>query len=196
MQRQAIPLVFNPQGSLVTRSVERSCNKIRCCNYLSKMTNCLNRDVRNSHFGPKQWCLRQNTAVYKSVVQMPGTCIQPTVNCCKGDRGSKGRNIGQHCFFNGEGEWQLGQNPTVAFMTWKVTKLMKHAIIMSENVWFKDDVYTSIHIEESESKRVTTKTWPEENYSWTSKRWRRCGKRLDWNGIIRIGAEVRPMAIY
>ena len=87
------------------------------------------------------------------------------------------------------GEMALGQNPLVAFMTWEGYNY-EDAVIMSERL-VKDDVYTSIHIEEYESESRDTKLGPEEitreipNVSEDSL------KYLDKDGIICIGAEVK-----
>ncbi len=87
------------------------------------------------------------------------------------------------------GELALGQNITVAFMTWHGYNY-EDAIIMSERL-VKDDIYTSIHIEEYKSEVRETKLGPEEitrdipNVSEVSCR------HLDERGIVMIGAEVK-----
>ena len=88
-----------------------------------------------------------------------------------------------------EGEMALGQNPLVAFMTWEGYNY-EDAIIMSRRL-VKDDVYTSIHIEEYESEARDTKLGPEEITRELPNVGEDALKDLDEMGIIRIGAEVR-----
>ncbi|XJS10595.1 DNA-directed RNA polymerase subunit beta [Aerococcaceae bacterium WGS1372] len=87
------------------------------------------------------------------------------------------------------GEMALGQNPLVAFMTWGGYNY-EDAIIMSERL-VKDDVYTSIHIEEYESEARDTKLGPEEITREIPNVGEDALKYLDKDGIITIGAEVR-----
>ena len=88
-----------------------------------------------------------------------------------------------------EGEMALGQNVLVAFMTWEGYNY-EDAIIMSRRL-VKDDVYTSIHIEEYESEARDTKLGPEEITREIPNVGEDALKDLDEMGIIRIGAEVR-----
>lgn len=87
------------------------------------------------------------------------------------------------------GEMALGQNPLVAFMTWDGYNY-EDAIIMSERL-VKDDVYTSIHIEEYESESRDTKLGPEEITREIPNVGEEALKFLDKDGIISIGAEVK-----
>ncbi|AQP53570.1 DNA-directed RNA polymerase subunit beta [Vagococcus penaei] len=88
-----------------------------------------------------------------------------------------------------EGELALGQNVLVAFMTWEGYNY-EDAIIMSRRL-VKDDVYTSIHIEEYESEARDTKLGPEEITRELPNVGEDALKDLDEMGIIRIGAEVK-----
>lgn len=87
------------------------------------------------------------------------------------------------------GEMALGQNPLVAFMTWDGYNY-EDAVIMSERL-VKDDVYTSIHIEEYESEARDTKLGPEEITREIPNVGEDALKYLDKDGIICIGAEVK-----
>ena len=87
------------------------------------------------------------------------------------------------------GEMALGQNPLVAFMTWEGYNY-EDAVIMSERL-VKDDVYTSIHIEEYESESRDTKLGPEEITREIPNVPEDALKYLDKDGIICIGAEVK-----
>ena len=87
------------------------------------------------------------------------------------------------------GEMALGQNPLVAFMTWEGYNY-EDAVIMSERL-VKDNVYTSIHIEEYESESRDTKLGPEEITREIPNVSEDALKYLDKDGIICIGAEVK-----
>ncbi len=87
------------------------------------------------------------------------------------------------------GELALGRNVVVAFMTWDGYNY-EDAIIMSERL-VKDDVYTSIHIEEYESESRDTKLGPEEITRDIPNVGDDALRNLDDRGIIRIGAEVK-----
>ncbi|CAN1515810.1 RpoB DNA-directed RNA polymerase, beta subunit/140 kD subunit [Fimbriimonadaceae bacterium] len=89
-----------------------------------------------------------------------------------------------------KGELALGKNVLVAFTPWNGYNY-EDAILISER-FVKDDVYTSIHIERHESEAVDTKLGPEEITRDIPNVGEDALKDLDENGIIRIGAEVRP----
>ncbi len=88
------------------------------------------------------------------------------------------------------GRLALGKNLIVAFMPWGGYNY-EDAILLSERL-VKDDVYTSIHIERHESEAVDTKLGPEEITRDIPNVGEDALRDLDENGIIRIGAEVRP----
>ena len=87
------------------------------------------------------------------------------------------------------GELALGQNPLIAFMTWNMYNY-EDAIVLSERL-VKEDVYTSIHIEEYESEARDTKLGPEEITREIPNVGEDALKDLDEFGIVRVGAEVR-----
>ncbi|MEN2360054.1 DNA-directed RNA polymerase subunit beta [Levilactobacillus brevis] len=87
------------------------------------------------------------------------------------------------------GELALGQNPLVAFMTWQGYNF-EDAIGINERL-VRDDVYTSIHIEEYESEARDTKLGPEEMTREIPNVGEEALKNLDEDGIIRVGAEVQ-----
>ena len=88
-----------------------------------------------------------------------------------------------------KGEMALGQNPIVAYMTWDGYNY-EDAVIMSERL-VKEDVYTSVHLEEFESETRDTKLGPEEITREIPNVGEEALKDLDEMGIIRIGAEVK-----
>ncbi|MDQ7936833.1 DNA-directed RNA polymerase subunit beta [Lactiplantibacillus sp. WILCCON 0030] len=87
------------------------------------------------------------------------------------------------------GELALGQNPLVAFMTWNGYNF-EDAIIINERL-VREDVYTSIHIEEYESEARDTKLGPEEMTREIPNVGEDALRNLDEDGIIRVGAEVK-----
>ena len=87
------------------------------------------------------------------------------------------------------GELALGQNPLIAFMTWDGYNF-EDAIAINERL-VKEDIYTSIHIEEHESEARDTKLGPEEITREIPNVGEDALKNLDEFGIIRIGAEVK-----
>ncbi|KMK74856.1 DNA-directed RNA polymerase subunit beta [Alkalihalobacillus pseudalcaliphilus] len=88
-----------------------------------------------------------------------------------------------------QGEMALGRNVMVGFMTWEGYNY-EDAIILSERL-VKDDVYTSVHIEEYESESRDTKLGPEEITRDIPNVGEDALKNLDDRGIIRVGAEVK-----
>lgn len=92
-----------------------------------------------------------------------------------------------------KGEMALGQNVLVGFMTWDGYNY-EDAIILSERL-VKDDVYTSIHIEEYESESRDTKLGPEEITRDIPNVGDDALRNLDERGIIRVGAEVKDSDI-
>ena len=87
------------------------------------------------------------------------------------------------------GEIALGKNPLIGFMTWEGYNY-EDAVLLSERL-VRDDVYTSIHIEEYETEARDTKLGPEEITRDIPSVANDAIKDLDEDGIIRIGAEVR-----
>ena len=86
-------------------------------------------------------------------------------------------------------EITIGKNPLIGFMTWEGYNY-EDAVLLSERL-VKDDVYTSVHIEEYETEARDTKLGPEEITRDIPNVGEDALKDLDENGIIRIGAEVR-----
>ncbi len=87
------------------------------------------------------------------------------------------------------GEMALGKNPLIGFMSWEGYNY-EDAVLISERL-VRDDVYTSIHIEEYEAEARDTKLGPEEITRDIPGVGDDALKNLDERGIIRIGAEVR-----
>lgn len=116
------------------------------------------------------------------------TCInqRPIVNV--GQRVKKGEVIADGPSTN-NGEIALGKNILMGFMTWEGYNY-EDAILLNERM-VKDDVFTSIHIEEYETESRDTKLGPEEITRDIPNVGEDALKDLDERGIIRVGAEVR-----
>jgi DNA-directed RNA polymerase subunit beta len=106
----------------------------------------------------------------------------------KGDKVKKGEVIADGASTQ-NGELALGKNPLIGFMTWEGYNY-EDAVLLSERL-VRDDVYTSVHIEEYEADARDTKLGPEEITRDLANLSNGALKDLDENGIIRIGAEVR-----
>ena len=117
------------------------------------------------------------------------TCINQKSIVIKGEKVKKGDIIGDG-FGTEMGELALGQNVVVAFMPWSGYNF-EDSILISERV-VKEDLYTSIHIQEFECISRDTKLGQEEITSDIPNVGEEALKDLDDAGIIRIGADVRP----
>lgn len=118
-----------------------------------------------------------------------GTCINQKPIVKKGQRVEKGEVIADGPSTD-MGELALGRNVLVAFMTWEGYNY-EDAILISEKL-VKEDIFTSIHIEEYECDARDTKLGPEEITRDIPNVGEDVLKDLDERGVIRIGAEVRP----
>ncbi|NDB34526.1 MAG: DNA-directed RNA polymerase subunit beta, partial [Flavobacteriia bacterium] len=116
------------------------------------------------------------------------TCINLKPIVAKGDRVSKGQVLCEG-YATQNGELALGQNLKVAFMPWKGYNF-EDAIVISEKI-VRDDVFTSIHVDEYSLEVRDTKRGMEELTSDIPNVSEEATKDLDENGLIRIGAEIR-----
>ena len=140
--------------------------------------------VRNDDTGAKD--------IYKLTKFMrsnQGTCINQRPIVKKGQKVFAGQVIADGPSTD-MGELALGKNPLIGFMAWEGYNY-EDAILLSENL-VRDDVYTSIHIEEYEAEARDTKLGPEEITRDIPNVGEEAMRDLDEDGIIRIGAEVGP----
>ncbi len=117
------------------------------------------------------------------------TCIDQRPRVSKGDRVKKGAVLADSSSTDG-GELALGQNVLVAFMSWEGGNYEDAVLISEKLVW--DDKFASVHIEKHEIEARDTKLGPEEITRDIPNLGDEALKDLDEEGIIRIGAEVRP----
>ncbi|MBT7675262.1 MAG: DNA-directed RNA polymerase subunit beta [Flavobacteriaceae bacterium] len=118
-----------------------------------------------------------------------GTCINLKPIIQKGDRVTKGQVLCQG-YATEAGELALGRNLKVAFMPWKGYNF-EDAIVISEKV-VRQDIFTSIHIDEYSLDVRDTKLGTEELTNDIPNVSEEATSDLDENGMIRIGAEVNP----
>ncbi len=118
-----------------------------------------------------------------------GTCINLKPIVKKGDRVAKGQVLSEG-YATQSGELALGRNMKVAFMPWKGYNF-EDAIVISERV-VRQDIFTSIHIDEYSIDVRDTKLGTEELTDDIPNISEEATKDLDENGMIRIGAEVNP----
>jgi DNA-directed RNA polymerase subunit beta len=116
------------------------------------------------------------------------TCTSQKPICYRGQRVTKGQILADGPAVAG-GELALGRNVTVAFMSWGGYNY-EDSILVSERI-VKDDVYTSLHIEEFETVARDTKLGKEEITRDIPNVGEEALKNLDESGIVRVGAEIK-----
>ena len=195
MQRQAVPLM-QPEAPRVGTGMEYVSGKDSgaavICKYNGIVEHVEAREVwvrRIEEVDGQE--VKGNLDKYrllKFVRSNQGTCYNQRPIVAVGDRVTKGEILADGPSME-LGELALGRNVLVGFMTWDGYNY-EDAIIMSERL-VKDDVYTSIHIEEYESESRDTKLGPEEITRDIPNVGEDALRNLDERGIIRIGAEVK-----
>ncbi len=118
-----------------------------------------------------------------------GTCFNQKPIVKRGQKIKAGQIIADGPSTDG-GEMALGRNVLVGFMPWNGYNF-EDAILISEKV-LKEDIFTSIHIQEFEVTARDTKLGPEEITRDIPNVGEEALKNLDHNGVIRVGAEVKP----
>jgi len=194
MQRQAVPLL-NPESPIVGTGMEYVSGKDSGAAII-----CLHEGIVEK-VEAKEVVVRKISVVdgkevegdldryplQKFIRSNQGTCYNQLPIVSEGDRVTKGEVLADGPSME-KGELALGRNVLVAFMTWEGFNY-EDAIIMSERL-AKEDVYTSIHIEEYESEARDTKLGPEEITRDIPNVGEEALKNLDETGIVRVGAEV------
>lgn len=195
MQRQAVPLL-NPEAPFVGTGMEHVSARDSGAAVIAKYHGIV------EHVEAKEIRIRRIETVDDKEVKgdltiyrlenfirsNQGTCYNQRPIVSVGDR-VKPRDILADGPSMDQGELALGRNVLTAFMTWDGYNY-EDAIIMSERL-VKDDVFTSIHIEEYESEARDTKLGPEEITRDIPNVGEEALRNLDDRGIIRVGAEVR-----
>lgn len=188
MQRQAVPLV-KTESPIVGTGLEYKAAKDSGATVISKSPGTVtsvsaNKIVIQSDKGKKE-----EYNLHKFVRSNQGTCYNQRPIVEVGERVDDNTIIADGPSTD-YGELALGRNVLVAFMPWEGYNY-EDAILISEKL-VKDDVFTSIHIEEYECEARDTKLGPEEITRDIPNVSEDMLKNLDDQGVIRIGAEVRP----
>lgn len=195
MQRQAVPLL-NPESPFVGTGMEHISARDSGAAVLAKFDGIVEhveaREIRVRRIETVDGKeVKGDLTIYRLenfIRSNQGTCYNQRPICSVGDR-VKPLDILADGPSMEQGELALGRNVLMAFMTWDGYNY-EDAIIMSERL-VKDDVYTSVHIEEYESEARDTKLGPEEITRDIPNVGEDSLRNLDDRGIIRIGAEVR-----
>ena len=186
MQRQAVPLLV-PEAPLVATGMEyRAAHDSGVC-LLAKEDGVVekvdaNRIIIRDNFGE-----RHTYVLTKFARSNQSTCINQRPVVSQGQKIEKGDLLADGPSTE-KGEIGLGRNALIGFMTWEGYNY-EDAVLLSEKL-VKEDIYTSIHIEEFESEARETKLGPEEITRDIPNISEDAIKDLDEGGIIRIGAEV------
>jgi DNA-directed RNA polymerase subunit beta len=195
MQRQAVPLL-TPKAPIVGTGMEHKAAKDSGAAVIAKHSGVVERVTAREIWvrrveevdGQEVRGELDKYRLLKFMRSNQGTCYNQRPIVRKGDRVEKGDIIADGPSME-KGELALGQNVLVGFMTWEGYNF-EDAIILSERL-VKDDVYTSIHIEEYESEARDTKLGPEEITRDIPNVGEEALKNLDERGIVRIGAEIK-----
>ncbi len=186
MQRQAVPLMVT-EAPIVATGIEHKCAVDSEVCITAKAPGVITRvSATNISVSYDDG----NTADYtltKFARSNQGTCINQRPIVTVGERVEAGQVIadGPAC---SQGEIALGKNVLIGFMTWEGYNY-EDAILLNERL-VREDVFTSIHIEEYETESRDTKLGMEEITRDIPNVGEDTLKDLDENGIIRIGAEV------
>ena len=187
MQRQAVPLMVTQQPIVATgMEYKAACDSGVCI--LAKNAGVV------EHVDADKIVIRTSkttTDEYELIKFMrsnQGTCTNQRPIVAKGEEVKAGQVIADGPSTK-NGEISLGKNALIGFMTWEGYNY-EDAVLINEKI-VREDVYTSIHIEEYELEARETKLGPEEITRDIPNVGEDALKDLDERGIIRIGAEVR-----
>ncbi|MGD9898026.1 MAG: DNA-directed RNA polymerase subunit beta [Calditrichaceae bacterium] len=205
MQRQAVPLLV-PEAPIVGTGMEQKvaedsgtlvlADDAGVVDYVDADKILIRLDNPKQPTSGKGRLLEQSEIVEYNLTKFMRTNQDTSINQRPlveiGQKVKKGDVLADGCATD-NGELALGRNVLVAFMPWMGYNF-EDAIIMSERV-VRDDVYTSIHIQEFELQVRDTKRGEEELTREIPNVSEEATKNLDENGIIRVGAEVNATDI-
>ena len=197
MQRQAVPLL-RPEAPIVGTGLEHRvaidsrtlvvAEGTGVVEYVDALRIVVNYDQTESE---KLISFSGSTKEYK-LIKFRRTNQDTTINLkpivFKGDKVSKGQALCEG-YATQAGELALGRNMKVAFMPWQGYNF-EDAIVISEKV-VRDDIFTSIHIEEFELEVRDTKRGEEELTSEIPNVSEETVRNLDENGVVRVGSDVK-----
>lgn len=187
MQRQAVPLLV-PEAPIVGTGMEYKAAHDSGVVLLAKESGVVEKVSGSEIVIRDERRERHTYHLSKFARSNQGTCINQRPRVTAGQVVEKGDLLADGPSTE-KGEIGLGRNVLIGFMTWEGYNY-EDAVLISEKL-VKEDVYTSIHIEEFESEARETKLGPEEITRDIPNIGDDAVKDLDEDGIVRIGAEVR-----
>ncbi|MEG2037616.1 MAG: DNA-directed RNA polymerase subunit beta, partial [Ruthenibacterium sp.] len=186
MQRQAVPLLVTEQPIVATgMEYKAACDSGVCL--LAHNDGIVERVDADSIVVRTSKTTTDDYELIKFMRSNQGTCINQRPIVEKGDKVIAGQVLADGPATK-NGEISLGKNALIGFMTWEGYNY-EDAVLINEKI-VREDVYTSIHIEEYELESRETKLGPEEITRDIPNVGEDALKDLDERGIIRIGAEV------
>ena len=188
MQRQAVPLITT-EAPIVATGMEHKIALDNCAITVAKNSGTVTYVDSNQVIVTLDDGTEEKYELTKFTKTNQESCINQKPIVKKGQKVKKGDTLIDGYSANG-GELALGKNMLIAFMNWEGYNY-EDAILLSERL-VKEDVYTSITLKEEEVKCRTTKLGDEEFTRDIPNLGDDVLKNLDENGIIRIGAEVKP----
>ena len=187
MQRQAVPLL-STEAPVVGTGIEAKAAVDSGVCVVAKNAGVVERSASN------EIIIKRDSDGMKDVYRLTKFARSNQSNCYnqkpivyKGDHVEKGEVIADGPSTK-NGEIALGKNPLIGFMTWEGYNY-EDAVLINEKI-VRDDVFTSIHIEEYETEARDTKLGPEEITRDIPNVGEDALKDLDEFGVIRVGAEV------
>ena len=187
MQRQAVPLLTTEAPAVGTGMEEKAAVDSGVC-VLAKHAGTVSSVTSTDILVTLDDGTVDKYHLTKYMRSNQSNCYNQKPIVSKGERVEEGEVIADGPSASG-GELALGKNPLIGFMTWEGYNY-EDAVLLSERL-VRDDVYTSVHIEEYEAQSRDTKLGPEEITRDVPGVGDEALKDLDDRGIIRIGAEVR-----
>ena len=187
MQRQAVPLMVTQQPIVATgMEYKAACDSGVCV--LAKHDGVVERVDADKVIIRTSKTTTDEYELIKFMRSNQGTCVNQRPIVSVGEEVKAGQVIADGPATR-NGEISLGKNALIGFMTWEGYNY-EDAVLLNEKI-VREDVYTSIHIEEYETESRDTKLGPEEITRDIPNVSEDALKDLDERGIIRIGAEVK-----
>ena len=187
MQRQAVPLLTTDSAVVGTGMEYKAAVDSGAC-VVAEKAGIVDRATSTEVVIKEEDGTRHAYPLTKFARSNQSNCYNQKPIVTKGDKIEAGQVIADGPSTS-NGEIALGKNPLIGFMTWEGYNY-EDAVLLSERL-VRDDVYTSVHIEEYEAEARDTKLGPEEITREVPSVGDEALKNLDERGIIRIGAEVR-----
>ena len=187
MQRQAVPLLTTDSAVVGTGMEYKAAVDSGAC-VVAREAGTVEKSTSTEIVIKRADGNRDTYKLTKYARSNQSNCYNQKPIVTKGDTVEKGEVIADGPSTS-NGEIALGKNPLIGFMTWEGYNY-EDAVLLSERL-VRDDVYTSVHIEEYEAEARDTKLGPEEITRDVPGVGDDALKNLDERGIIRIGAEVR-----